>query len=202
VIVEPRFLTAELATTSALALNAVRLETGHMGAHVMEMLALLRPATVNRDLNALLSIAQADDRVDLLQQRIYEYLAQVRSGTLTDADSATFQQLMNGTAYIENAGDVVATELVPLIRELVTDRGNRLLAAIGPGRILGPEPDHPHRRTTSQWREHAAFARSVGRPGSALVRRRMSATARFERYARCSHVAFDAHFAAHPPVPI
>jgi phosphate:Na+ symporter len=122
VIVEPRFLTAELATTPALALNAVRLETGHMGAHVMEMLALLRPATVNRDLNALQSITQADDRVDLLQQRIYEYLAQVRGGALTDADSATFQQLMNGTAYIENAGDVVATELVPLIRELVQSK--------------------------------------------------------------------------------
>jgi phosphate:Na+ symporter len=122
VIVEPRFLTAELATTPALALNAVRLETGHMGAHVMEMLALLRPATVNRDLNALQCISQADDRVDLLQQRIYEYLAQVRGGALTDADSATFQQLMNGTAYIENAGDVVATELVPLIRELVQSK--------------------------------------------------------------------------------
>jgi phosphate:Na+ symporter len=43
----------------------------------------------------------------------------------------------------------------------------------------------------------AALARSAGSPGSASVRRRMSATARFERYVRCSRVVFDAHFAAH-----
>ncbi|MEE4300368.1 MAG: Na/Pi cotransporter family protein [Pseudomonadales bacterium] len=119
VLVEPRFLSPELIGTPALALNAVRLETGHMGSFVLEMLALLRPATVDRDLAALQRIAQADDRVDLLQQRIYEYLAQVRGAALTDADTADFQQLVNGTAYIENAGDVVANEFVPLVRDLI-----------------------------------------------------------------------------------
>jgi phosphate:Na+ symporter len=119
VLVEPRFLQPELLTTPALALNAVRLELGHMGEHVREMFAALGPAAESRDLKALEAITRADDRVDLLQQRIYEYLAQVRGQALTDEDAATFQQLMNGTAYLENVGDVVETELVPLLQRFI-----------------------------------------------------------------------------------
>jgi phosphate:Na+ symporter len=137
VLVEPRFLDPQILDTPALALNAVRLEIGHMGGYVTDMLAAVRPAAAARDFRALEDIAQADDKVDVLQQRIYEYLAQIRSRAISETDAAVFEQLMKGATYLENAGDVVESEIVPLIKKFLqaevplSDKVRNLLGALG-----------------------------------------------------------------------
>ena len=119
VLVESKYLDAQLLTTPALALNNVRLELGHMGGYVMEMIGGLGPALTSRDTKALQAIVRMDDKVDVLQQRILEYLGKIRGQAMSDKETELFQQLMNATVYLENAGDIVESELVPLLRRMV-----------------------------------------------------------------------------------
>ena len=119
VLVEPKFLDSQLLTTPALALNNARLELGHMGGYVMEMITGLVPALNNRDSAALEAIVRADDKVDVLQQRILEYLGKIRGQAMSDEEAGIFQRLMNTCVYLENAGDIIESELVPLLRRLV-----------------------------------------------------------------------------------
>jgi phosphate:Na+ symporter len=108
-----------LLTTPSLALNNVRLELGHMGGYVMAMIEGLGSALANRDAEALQAIVRADDRVDVLHQRILEYLSKIRGQAMSDAEAEEFQRLMNATMYLENAGDIIESELVPLLRRMV-----------------------------------------------------------------------------------
>jgi phosphate:Na+ symporter len=119
VLVEPKYLDAQLLTTPSLALNNVRLELGHMGGYVMAMIEGLGSALANRDAEALQAIVRADDRVDVLHQRILEYLSKIRGQAMSDAEAEEFQRLMNATMYLENAGDIIESELVPLLRRMV-----------------------------------------------------------------------------------
>jgi phosphate:Na+ symporter len=119
VLVEARFLDPQLLDTPALALNNVRLELGHMGSYVLEMIAGLRPALANRNLNALQTIVRTDDKVDVLQQRILEYLGKMRGQAMSEQEADTFQRMMNAAVHLESAGDIVESELVPLLRRAI-----------------------------------------------------------------------------------
>jgi phosphate:Na+ symporter len=119
VLVEAKYLDPQLLDTPALALNNVRLELGHMGSHVLEMVAGLRPALANRDLNALQMIVSADDKVDVLQYRILEYLGKMRGQAMSQQEADNFQRMMNATVHLESAGDILESELVPLLRRAI-----------------------------------------------------------------------------------
>ncbi len=119
VLVEAKYLDPQLLDTPALALNNVRLELGHMGSHVLEMVAGLRPALANRNLNALQMIVSADDKVDVLQYRILEYLGKMRGKAMSQQEADNFQRMMNATVHLESAGDILESELVPLLRQAI-----------------------------------------------------------------------------------
>jgi phosphate:Na+ symporter len=119
ILVEPKYLDTQLLETPALALNNVRLELGHMGGYVKDMIAGLRPAAINRDIDALQAIVQADDKVDLLQQRILEYLSKIRGQAMSEQEAETYQRIMNATMHLETAGDIVESELVPLLTRFI-----------------------------------------------------------------------------------
>ncbi|MDH5500352.1 MAG: Na/Pi cotransporter family protein [Gammaproteobacteria bacterium] len=121
VLVEAKFLDPQLLDTPALALNNVRMELGHMGGYVLEMIAGLRPALANRDLDALQKIVRTDDKVDMLQQRVLEYLGKIRGQAMSQQEADTFQHMMNAAVHLESAGDIVESELVPLLRRAVED---------------------------------------------------------------------------------
>jgi phosphate:Na+ symporter len=119
VLVEAKYLDPQLLDTPALALNNVRMELGHMGSHVLEMVAGLRPALANRNLVALQTIENTDDKVDILQHRIFEYLGKMRGQAMSQQEADNFQRMMNAAVHLESAGDIVESELVPLLRRAI-----------------------------------------------------------------------------------
>jgi phosphate:Na+ symporter len=112
VIVEPKFLDEELVETPSLALDRVRLELGHMGERVTAMLAAIRPAFADRDRERLKEIRKQDDAVDILRDRIIEYLGLIGREPLTDSESEALVKAMTATDDLERIGDLIETDLV------------------------------------------------------------------------------------------
>lgn len=112
VIVEPKFLDAELVGTPSLALDRVRLELGHMGERVAAMMAAVPPAYTDRDRDRLKEIRKHDDAVDILRDRIIEYLGLIGREPLTDAQSDDLVKAMTATDDLERIGDLIETDLV------------------------------------------------------------------------------------------
>lgn len=118
-LIKPKFLDETLLETPALALHAIRLEIGHMGGFVKQMIDKLRPTAKNNEINVLDGIALIDDKVDLLQQAIFEYLAKIRGQAMSDQEANQFQQLLNITAHLESAGDIIEREIIPLLKRII-----------------------------------------------------------------------------------
>lgn len=111
VIVEPRFLDSDAASAPAVALEQVRMEFGHMGEIAMSMYKEIRPAVLEHDPEHVNTIARRDDQVDLLNDAVMEYLQQLSSADLTDAQSAELAHLLSATDNLESLADVVESEL-------------------------------------------------------------------------------------------
>ncbi|MCW8963612.1 MAG: Na/Pi cotransporter family protein [Gammaproteobacteria bacterium] len=119
VIIEPRFLDMDVVGIPALALEQTRFEIGHMGEIVKQMYADIRLATEEKDLSMLDDVRKLDDKVDVLHERILEYLSEIRQEPLTDQQSDTFQALMSATINLENLADVIETELVDILSTFI-----------------------------------------------------------------------------------
>ncbi len=113
--VEARYLDPELLDTPSLALQRVRMELGHVGERVLAMVDAIWPAIERRDEDALRSIIEADDAVDHLERLIFRYLAKIGAESLSTEDASALQTLLNATSDLEHIGDLIETELVPLI---------------------------------------------------------------------------------------
>ncbi|MEN8176332.1 MAG: PhoU domain-containing protein, partial [Pseudomonadota bacterium] len=114
VIIEPRFLDESALKAPSVALEQVRLEFGRAGQIARDMMVDLRQAVVERRRQELVHIAQRDDEVDILEERILEYLAKLRQEALTEKESRDHQALMAAVVNLESAADVVETDLVGL----------------------------------------------------------------------------------------
>ena len=115
-IVRPKFLDDDLLGTPALALESVRLELGHLGELASGMVRQLRPALESRDLAQLDELERRDDQVDVLHEKITEYLSRAHKEALTDDETTVFLRLMRGADEIERIGDVIESDLIPLGR--------------------------------------------------------------------------------------
>lgn len=111
VVVQPKFLDDELLRTPSLALERVRLELGHLGEIVQEMLARTNRAfsTGRREFE---EVIRMDDRADVLQRYILDYLGRIRRSELTDTESRDFVALMSVSDYLEGVGDTIESSLV------------------------------------------------------------------------------------------
>ena len=112
VIAKPRYLDEALLETPSLALERVRLEIGHMGDRVKDMLEQIMPAILNGDRGSLRAVAKIDDEVDILHGYIVTYLGRISQNTLTEEQTHDFINLMAVTNDLENIGDVIETDLV------------------------------------------------------------------------------------------
>ena len=63
---QPKYLDEELLETPSLALDRVRLEIGHMGDRINEMMERIMPAVAFGNAQALKDVARIDDEVDIL----------------------------------------------------------------------------------------------------------------------------------------
>ena len=121
-ITEPKYLDEELLDTPSLALDRVRLEIGHMGERVREMLEGIMPAIINADRMMLKKIAMIDDDVDILHGHIVTYLGRISQNALTEQQTEVFVKLMGATNDLENIGDVIETDLVYLGNEGIDEQ--------------------------------------------------------------------------------
>lgn len=112
IIIEPRYLEADVVDVPSIALEQVRFELGHMGEIIQEMLSTLRSGVRNRDKQKCNAVLKLDDKVDILHDAILEYLREIRQHSLTDKQSDRFQALMSATVNLENLADIINDELV------------------------------------------------------------------------------------------
>jgi phosphate:Na+ symporter len=114
VIARPKYLDDALLETPSLALERVRMEIGHMGARVKDMLGRIMPAILSGDQLSLKGIARIDDEVDVLHRAIIAYLGRISRKTLTEEQTQEFINLMAAVNDLENIGDIIETDLVHL----------------------------------------------------------------------------------------
>jgi phosphate:Na+ symporter len=119
VIVRPKFLDSEMLQIPSMALERVRFEIGHMGEIITEMLARLDEAFLQRDRQKLEEVAKMDDKVDILNEAILEYLSEIRQHSLTEHQSSEFQSLMSATINLESLADIIETDLAGIGKDFL-----------------------------------------------------------------------------------
>jgi phosphate:Na+ symporter len=120
VIIEPKFLDEDVLSIPDVALEQVRMEFGHMGEIAYKMLADLPEASRTNDLKKLEAIKKLDDKVDILETAIFNYLAKIRQQLLTEDQSKVHQDLMTVTVSLETLTDTIKTELSFLIKKFIS----------------------------------------------------------------------------------
>jgi len=122
IIAQPKYLDEELLETPSLALDRVRLEIGHMGDRVKEMLQGIMTAIIKGDRMMLRNIAKIDDEVDILHGHIVTYLGHISQKALTEEQTRVLVDLMAATNDLENIGDIIETDLVYLGNEGIDEQ--------------------------------------------------------------------------------
>lgn len=117
IITRPKYLDEELLETPSLALGRVRLEIGHMGGRVREMLQQIMTAIINGERAKLKKIAMIDDAVDILHGHILTYLGRISQKALTEDQTRVLADLMATANDLENIGDIIETDLFYLGNE-------------------------------------------------------------------------------------
>jgi phosphate:Na+ symporter len=113
-IARPKYLDEELIATPSLALERARMEMGHMGGRVLDMVERIMPAIITGNRSALKQVAKIDDEVDILHGHVVTYLGRISQKTLTDEQTRELLHLMGAVNDLENIGDIIETDLVQL----------------------------------------------------------------------------------------
>jgi len=121
VIVRPKYLDGEMLEIPSMALERVRFELGHMGEIITEMLARLDAGFLERNRHKLDEVTLMDDKVDILNEAILQYLGELRQQALTDRQSSEFQSLMNATVNLESLADIIETDLTAMGRKFIDE---------------------------------------------------------------------------------
>jgi phosphate:Na+ symporter len=115
IIVRPKFLDKELLSAPSLALERARLEIGHLGGILTDMLNRLPGAM--KDAGRRDEIRRYEDKVDILYSEIIDYLRRIHQGSLTSEESVELVHLVSATDNLESIGDVVAEDLLEIGEE-------------------------------------------------------------------------------------
>jgi phosphate:Na+ symporter len=113
-IARPKYLEKDLLETPSLAIDRARMEMGHMGERIAEMLERILPAIISGDRQSLRAVARIDDEVDILHGHIIKYLGDISKKALTEEQTRNLVGLMGAVNDLENIGDTIETNLVYL----------------------------------------------------------------------------------------
>lgn len=123
IIIAPRYLDESALTVPALALEQVRREFGRMGRIAATMLSEMPHAVQEKDLDHVETIVMLDDKVDILEAAIFQFLSKIRQQSLTAEESKVHQDLMTATVNLETLADVIEKDLSRLaINYIVKER--------------------------------------------------------------------------------
>jgi len=111
VIIETKYIIKDAIETPSLALEQVRMELGHMGGLVNTMLQSVHPAIIDKDHKQIEKIISMDNKVNILEQSILNYLRLLRQEELTDKESIDLQAIMTAAINLEELADVIKNEL-------------------------------------------------------------------------------------------
>ncbi|MCP4304227.1 MAG: Na/Pi cotransporter family protein, partial [bacterium] len=113
-VIAPKYLDDVLVETPTLALERVRMEIGHMGERVQEMLDRSMPAFMSGEREQLEEVIAIDDEVDILYDHIIVYLSKIGQQQLTEKQTRELQGLMAAVNELESMGDVIETDAAAL----------------------------------------------------------------------------------------
>jgi len=113
-LVRPTYLDDALIATPTLAMDRARLEIGHMGEYVNQMLTKSMPAFLAGDRDRVKEVSAIDDKVDTLYSEIVEYLGKVSRLQLMDAQARELSNLLSAANDLESIGDIIETDAVSL----------------------------------------------------------------------------------------
>ena len=109
--IKPKYLVESTLAIPSLALEQVRKEFGHMGQIALAMLSELPRAVLERDKQHIETIVMLDDKIDVLEAAILDFLGRIRQMTLTEKESNVYQQLITATVNLEILADVIEKDL-------------------------------------------------------------------------------------------
>jgi len=115
-IIETKYLNDILLRTPGLALQAVRNELERVGRRVGNMLDDVLKPMLEGPVEKLDEVEQRDEEVDVLYQRIVEFLGKVSKLELSDRDMTELMQLMRVANHMETIGDIIEVDLVAIGR--------------------------------------------------------------------------------------
>jgi phosphate:Na+ symporter len=116
VIIEPKYLDETALEAPSIALENARREIERAGLISLQMMDALRIALEQKGKAKLDEVARRDDEIDLLEAEIMVYLGRLRQQILSDTESATQEALVVTMMNLESIGDVIETDMVPLVR--------------------------------------------------------------------------------------
>ncbi|MEQ9410651.1 MAG: Na/Pi cotransporter family protein [Fuerstiella sp.] len=115
----PKFLDEILFQTPPMALDAVRMELGRLGAGSLRMVRGALTAVVRGDIDDLERLEAMDDDVDSLHAAIVSYLGQLSRENLSIPQSNLLHDYLLAANYFENIGDMIESNLVAVGRHRI-----------------------------------------------------------------------------------
>ncbi len=116
-LVPVTYLDEALIATPSLAMERVRLEIGHMGEYVNEMLTKSIPMLLAGDREQVKEISHIDDKVDFLYKEIVAYLGKIGSRELTTTQARELSSLLSAVNDLESIGDIIETDAVDMAEQ-------------------------------------------------------------------------------------
>lgn len=120
-IVEAKYLDEALVGTPSLALQRARLEIGNLGSRVTAMLAALQDAIQRKDYEQLKAVRKLDNEVDILRNRIVEYLGLVARQPLTEQEGDSLVEAMSAADDLEEIGNAIQADLANIGTQLLEE---------------------------------------------------------------------------------
>jgi phosphate:Na+ symporter len=93
-----------------------------MGERVKSMLAAVPAALQEGNREKLRQIRELDDQVDVLRDRIIEYLGMIGRQPLTELQGSTMVGAMTATDDFERIGDLIETDLIDAGNEIIEQK--------------------------------------------------------------------------------
>src|SRR5690606_26281611 len=106
-----KYLEKELLSTPAFALDRVRMEIGHLGDIIADMIDRAPDAAISGTREDLLRVAARDDDVDVLHGEIISYLARINQETLSTDLANELNALLTIANTLEQIGDTIEDNL-------------------------------------------------------------------------------------------
>ena len=117
----PKHLDPDLLDDVPRAFAAVRMELGHLGARVRQMLTGIVPALLGDDRKTLADLARLEDETDVLHGEIIAYLGKISARTLSQEQTWEIIGLMEVTNDLENIADIIQVDMVTLADRFIRE---------------------------------------------------------------------------------